>query len=93
MIHRLFLVFDLEFFSIGLSFDNDLVTGVSQAVKDGIGNDGIGEELLPVGHGTIGREDDGFATEATIDKSVEALSGLLIDSLESKVVDNQEVSF
>jgi hypothetical protein len=65
---------------------------VSETVKDSIGNDGIRKEFLPIGHGPIGCEDDGFHSEASIDEGVEAFGGLLVNGLEGKVIDDEEIA-
>jgi len=69
------------------------VTGVSQPIENGVGHDGIGEESWPVGHGSVGSEDDAFGTEASVDDGIEALSGLLIDGLEAEVIDDKQIDF
>ena len=89
----LFLVFDSKFFSVRLSFDNDLVTRVCQAIKNRVGNNGIRKELLPIGHRSIGSENDGLAFEPRINERIETLGRLLIDGLEGKVIDDQQISF
>lgn len=61
------------------------------SVKDSIADNGIGEEPSPVGHCAIAREDDGLLAESSVDDGVEAFGGLLVDGLEAKIVDDQEV--
>jgi hypothetical protein len=71
--------FDLEFRSVGLSFANDLVTGVGNPAEDRIGNDRIGKESCPDGRRLIGCEDDARGAEAAVDDCVETLGGCLVD--------------
>jgi hypothetical protein len=48
-----FVSFHLELFSVGLTVDDNLVTGMGQTIQDGIGHDGIGKECRPIVHRAI----------------------------------------
>jgi hypothetical protein len=36
----------------------DVVSGVDQPIEDGLGDDGVGEQRIPVDGGTVGGEDE-----------------------------------
>ena len=65
---------------------------MSDAVKDGIGDNGIGKESWPIGHCPIGGEDDALGAESAIDNHIEALCRCLVNAFEAEVVDDQQIN-
>lgn len=74
-----------------LSFHDDLVGNVGEAIQGGLGQDGIIEEGDPFLNGPVGG-DDGGASPVTLDDDLIEVAGLLgAETTEPEVVDDQEV--
>jgi len=82
----------LELFSVRRTFENDLVTGVSDPIEDCIGNDGIGEEPGPISEGPVGSKNDALGAEAAVNDGVEAFCRDLIDCFEAEVIDDEKIN-
>ena len=88
----LFIVgFHLEFLSVRLTFDYDLVARVSNPVKDSVGNHGIGKESRPIRHRSVGSEDNALGSEASVDNGIEPLCRCLINGFKAEVINDKQI--
>lgn len=62
---------------------------VDDAVNNGIGQDFVAKDLLPVFKGTVGGEDGGFGFIAGTDDFKEVVEGELGDFAEAQFVNNE----
>ena len=77
--------------SVAGSVDDELMSAVGEAVESGVGEDGIGKEADPLRDVAVGGDDERGAAVALDDERVEVLGLLLVEAVETEVIDYQEV--
>ena len=64
---------------------------VDDPVEDGVGDGGVGDQIMPFRHGDLGGDDGGFAPIAFLD-DFEQMEALLVgETVGSEVVENEQL--
>ena len=80
-----------EFGAVAGPVDDELVGAVGETVEGGVGEDGVGEEPYPLGNVAIRSDDEAGAAVALDDEGVEVFRLLLVEPLETEVIDDKQV--
>ena len=78
-------------FPVAGALDDDLVTGVGQAVQGAVAEDGIIEETEPLVHGPVAGDDEAGRPMAVEDELVQVGGLLGGQAMEAQIIEDEEV--
>lgn len=75
----------------GLAFEFDAMGAVREPVEDGVGDSGVGDQLVPLGHGELCRDQGGAGALAVLEDLEELPVLGIVDFADAPVIDQQQI--